>query len=120
MISELVTFFSGFSIGAMGALAGLILLERQKQKLSQQLEELVAEEANKQMKQVRLLVYTRSNVTIDLSTQNWNGNNLGAPWKPFLKWYHGRPQSESFTFHYQGGLRMVTRDQILGFQIKEV
>lgn len=50
---------------------------------------------------------------------------LNAPWNPnvpawrdFIKWYHGRPQSECYVMYTDDGLRMFLRKDIRGYQIE--
>lgn len=43
--------------------------------------------------------------------------NTGV-WKPFLKWYHGRPQSDCYVFEHRDGSDMVRRVDILDYNIR--
>lgn len=41
-----------------------------------------------------------------------------CPWRDFLKWYHGRQQSESYVMRYKDGQTMFNRRDIRTYAIK--
>jgi hypothetical protein len=45
--------------------------------------------------------------------------SLALPWRDFVKWYHCRPQSPTFTIPYNKGSYTVRRDLIHSFRISE-
>lgn len=42
------------------------------------------------------------------------------PWNDFLKWYHGRPQSEAYVQRYRTGSQMFRRCDVRGYSINYV
>lgn len=40
-----------------------------------------------------------------------------CPWRDFLKWYHGRPQSESYVMRYKDGCAMFNRKDVRSYSI---
>lgn len=41
-----------------------------------------------------------------------------CPWRDFLKWYHGRPQSASYVMRHTNGQTMFNRKDVRGYEIK--
>lgn len=54
---------------------------------------------------------------------SWDLDCIGAngapvdPWKAFLRWYHGRPQSDCFVMRYADGSSMIRRQDIESYTI---
>lgn len=44
-------------------------------------------------------------------------NASARPWNDFLKWYHGRPQSEAYVMRYKDGSRMFKRCDVRWYSI---
>ena len=44
---------------------------------------------------------------------------LFYPYKNFVKWFHSRPQSESFAFKHTGGQRIFLRKNITSYEIRK-
>ena len=44
-------------------------------------------------------------------------DDASAPWRAFVKWYHGRPQSDSFVMHHRTGCTAFNRKDIRGYFI---
>lgn len=39
------------------------------------------------------------------------------PWKDFIKWYHSRLESETFSIFYRNGFQSFNRSEILSYNI---
>jgi hypothetical protein len=42
-----------------------------------------------------------------------------GPWKRFLRWYHGRPESDCFVMRHREGSDMVRRVDIRSYEIRQ-
>lgn len=40
----------------------------------------------------------------------------GTPWREFLRWYHGRPQSDSYVQPHTEGSTMIRRRDIMSYE----
>lgn len=47
-------------------------------------------------------------------------SKLLAPWMPFKKWFHGRQDSQFFTFRWKDGETTVRRADIKRFTVERV
>jgi len=48
---------------------------------------------------------------------SWEGDNIVEPWKDFYNWYINE-QTKIFIKHYDAGLTLLKRDEILTFNIE--
>jgi hypothetical protein len=48
---------------------------------------------------------------------DYTGNELLKPWRKFLSWYYGRPQSENYMMHYNMGCFNIRRIDLISFSL---
>jgi hypothetical protein len=53
--------------------------------------------------------------TVDWSVQPWDGKE--DPWRNFLRWFHGRPQSQTFVMLHKNGQTGIIRSNIQMYDI---
>ena len=78
-----------------------------------------AKEAKEMVEQLysTILITFYKGKDLSLEAKIDDKNDTISKFKPFYKWYFGRPQSKVFRFEYSLGEFVIRRDNIVGVQV---
>jgi hypothetical protein len=69
------------------------------------------------IKSNKLTIINNDHTISHWSVNNWEGDSIIEPWKPFYKWFFGR-SSEFFIMRAENGESLLRRSTILSFDVR--